>query len=144
MLFLYVMVVLAHHRSLSMHFQMNFKAFKCTVMITEAVNLLKVYFDSTASLSIVNSTFKKKSNLDKEVLIIGAGPSGIDMVFAIAKTAKHITFSHHQHNTLYNYPENVELKGRVQRITKTGAEFDDGTHHSFTNILYCTGTIYKF
>lgn len=79
--------------------------------------------------------------VDENVLIVGAGPSGRDILFEIAATAKHITLSHHRDLTKTGFPQNVTQKGDVKYLTESGAVFSDGTEDDFTAILYCTGKL---
>ena len=78
------------------------------------------------------------------MLVIGAGPSGMDLAYEISKFAIKVTLSHH-HKTdpLTQFPHNVNLKPDVTRLTETGAEFSDGSHHEYTVIFYCTGKTAK-
>lgn len=78
----------------------------------------------------------------KNVLIIGAGPSGTDLTYLIAQTAKCVYFSHHTHNVGHIYSSNVVRIGPVKEFTETGAIFVDGSQHDVNEIVYCTG--YKF
>lgn len=78
-------------------------------------------------------------SVDKRVLIIGAGPSGIDLTFLISKYATQVIFSHHTHRQNYVYPSNVILKGSVQQFTKNGVIFKDGTNTDVTEVVFCTG-----
>lgn len=89
-----------------------------------------------------------KTKLDEEnVLVIGAGPSGIDLVMMLTNVAKHVSLSRkHSSNATENESEkqknalpNVILKGRVKRFTPNGAEFTDGTYQNFSSIIYATG-----
>lgn len=86
--------------------------------------------------------------LGQKVLVIGAGPSGVDIVNLLSKTCKHVTFS--QKMGKYGsedaikqrqsvLPSNCVLKDVVKRFTMTGAEFVDGTHETFTTIIWATG-----
>lgn len=77
--------------------------------------------------------------LDEDVLIIGGGPSGKDIVYAIATVARHVSFSTHRDVTKNIFPDNVTLRKDVKHLTESGAVFEDGTEHSFSTILYCTG-----
>lgn len=72
----------------------------------------------------------------------------MDLVAAIAKTAKRVTASQHKrpNETADAFakrksmaPANVTLQENVKRFTETGAEFIDGTHQTFSTILYGTG-----
>lgn len=76
---------------------------------------------------------------DKIVLIIGSGPSGIDLMYSISEFARSVIFSHHTHNLTYTYPANVIRMCSVQKFTKNGATFIDGTEAEITDIIFCTG-----
>lgn len=81
---------------------------------------------------------------DKNVLIVGAGPSGVDLTHALAAHAKRVIFSHHSHNLSHFYPSNVIRKGSIQRFTRNSVVFADGIEIDITDIVYCTGNIYIF
>lgn len=72
----------------------------------------------------------------------------MDLVAAIAKTAKRVTSSQHKRpnetpealeKRKSLAPANVTLRENVTRFTETGAEFIDGTHETFSIIFYGTG-----
>lgn len=81
--------------------------------------------------------------IDKTVLIIGGGPSGIDLVYSISEFAKTVIFSHHTHNSTYTFPTNVIRMGSVQKFTKNAVIFIDGTEIEITDIIFCTGKLYS-
>lgn len=93
--------------------------------------LLPFYFHF--SLSLLHA--------DKTVLVIGSGPSGIDLVMAISQTAKKVLFSHHTHDGNHRFAPNVIKKGRIKEFTATGVRFadDDTAEEMITDVLYCTG-----
>lgn len=67
----------------------------------------------------------------------------MDMAFDVSKYANRLTLSHHMDPPPTTvFPENVDTKPDVERLTETGVVFKDGTEQSYTLILYCTG--YKF
>ncbi|XP_062563498.1 senecionine N-oxygenase-like [Armigeres subalbatus] len=79
------------------------------------------------------------------VLVIGAGPSGMDMAYEISKKAERVTLSHHLKDTPKTvFPDNVILKHDVARLTETGVVFADGTSQDFSVICYSTGYKYTF
>lgn len=89
----------------------------------------------------------------ENVLVIGAGFSGIDLVQQMSKTANRITFSQHKvpnetaearakRESLM--PSNTKLQDNVKRFTATGAEFIDGTHETFNAVIYATGYNFKY
>lgn len=84
----------------------------------------------------------------ESVLVIGAGPSGMDLVAHLSKTATRVTFSQHKrpHETKEQFeqrkqllPSNATLQENVKRFTATGAEFLDGQHETFTTVYWATG-----
>lgn len=85
---------------------------------------------------------------DDKVLVIGGGPSGMDLVAHISKIAERLTWSQNQrpHETTEEFekrksllPPKVTLQENVKRFTSTGAEFLDGTHETFTVVIFATG-----
>ncbi|XP_062563495.1 senecionine N-oxygenase-like [Armigeres subalbatus] len=82
---------------------------------------------------------------DERVLVVGAGPSGMDLALEISKKAFHVTLSHHTKESFKTvFPSNLIQKPDVSELTSVGAVFQDGTSESFTVILYCTGYRYSF
>ncbi|XP_067633494.1 senecionine N-oxygenase-like isoform X2 [Eurosta solidaginis] len=80
---------------------------------------------------------------DHTVLVVGGGPSGIDIVHHIYQHAKHIYLSHHlEAAPRTDFMPNVTQKPDVERFTKDGAVFKDGSSASFSYVIFCTG--YKF
>jgi dimethylaniline monooxygenase (N-oxide forming) len=77
---------------------------------------------------------------NSRILVIGAGPSGLDMARDLASVAKHVALSH-------RFPEDIAsqlcskllLKPVVAEIKRTSVVFVDGSEDEFDTILYCTG-----
>lgn len=81
----------------------------------------------------------------ESVLIIGAGPSGIDITYEVSRVAKQVTWSHRRTNpSVTDFSANVNIKPDVSKITPTGAVFTDGSFQEYTKIVYCTGYKYSF
>lgn len=81
----------------------------------------------------------------ERVLVIGAGPSGMDLTNEISKVAEAVTLSHHLKEppkTLFK--PNVNQKPDVMRLTRNGAQFVDGSTQDFSVVFYCTGYKYSF
>ncbi|CRK89036.1 CLUMA_CG002498, isoform A [Clunio marinus] len=90
---------------------------------------------------------KKYEN--KIILIIGGGPSGVDIAFAVSKTAKKVFWSHHMDETWgrkvkLEVPSNLSEKVDVAKFTESGAIFQDGTVEEFAVVIFATGYDYKF
>ncbi|ALC40708.1 Fmo-1 [Drosophila busckii] len=90
--------------------------------------------------------YRKPDNFkDKNVLVLGAGPSGMDIANHIRTVANHVYLSHHL-KTAPNttFMGNVTQKPDVERFTKDGAIFKDGSSETFEHVVYCTGYVYTF
>jgi hypothetical protein len=90
-----------------------------------------------------------KDYQDQTVLVIGGGPSGIDLTFDLRSTAKRIVWSHHMDEPLdkkvkVTLPANVSERPDVVRFSVNGAEFLDGTSEEFQTVIYATGYDYAF
>ena len=84
---------------------------------------------------------------NQTVLVIGAGPSGLDIALQVASVAKSVVISHHvvKREIKGDYPKNVTKKPEVHRIKNDKeVEFVDGSCCSFDSIIYCTGYKYSF
>ncbi|KAK9500062.1 hypothetical protein O3M35_001400 [Rhynocoris fuscipes] len=79
-------------------------------------------------------------------LIIGAGPSGLDMTFEISTVTDTIVLSHHtDYAAKVGFPSKVTLKPDVARILADGSvQFKDGTNMEFDVIIHCTGYLYTY
>lgn len=84
----------------------------------------------------------------QDVLVIGSGPSGLDVVMMLSTVAKSVSLS--QRRSLVNVTKdelekqknrlpNVIFRDSVKRFTANGVEFSDGTHQTFSMIIYATG-----
>lgn len=82
---------------------------------------------------------------DKRVLVVGAGPSGLDLALQISRVAQNVVLSHHCKELKTKYPENVALKPDVERVVGANRiRFIDDTEDDFDVIFYCTGYRYSF
>nr|XP_050860583.1 flavin-containing monooxygenase 2-like isoform X3 [Vespula vulgaris] len=82
---------------------------------------------------------------DKTVVVLGAGPSGMDLALEISTNAKRVILSHHLKETiLTKFPDNVIQKTDVVELTEHDAVFRDGSKETIDVIFYCTGYKYSF
>lgn len=81
---------------------------------------------------------------NRRVLLVGAGPSGVDIVQEIAKVAAKVFWSNHLTTPKSIAHENLVQKPDVAELTAVGASFVDGSRESFDEIVYCTGYKYTF
>lgn len=77
--------------------------------------------------------------LDRTVLVIGCGPSGLDISCAVAEVANSVTMSYHNLDGIKKFPDHVQVKPDIKRFTETGAEFVDGSENPFDDVIFCTG-----
>lgn len=82
----------------------------------------------------------------QRVLVIGAGPSGLDVALHISAVASQVVLSHHLKEPITTeYPSNVMQKPDVRCIRgDEKVEFVDGSCCRFDAILCCTGYKYSF
>lgn len=82
---------------------------------------------------------------DETVLIIGAGPSGMDLCNEISKVAKKVTLSHHMPKPPKTiFKSNVNQKPDISHIDDATVYFNDGTNDKFSILFFCTGYKYAF
>lgn len=93
---------------------------------------------------------KYLKKIDEEILIIGVGPSGRDLVFLLSDVVKSVTLSKRNwlndtdegRETYQNrFPKKLVIKDVVKRFTSKGAEFIDGSQKSFSVIIFATGKL---
>ncbi|CAB3407091.1 unnamed protein product [Caenorhabditis bovis] len=79
-----------------------------------------------------------------DVIVIGAGPSGIDIALQLAETAKKITLISRK-ATYPELPENIkQISQHVTQVTESGCIAEDGSEYYSDAIIVCTGYFYKF
>lgn len=86
---------------------------------------------------------------NENLLLIGSGPSGVEVVVQTGKQAKKLVWSNHMLKA-YGRKMPVTLspitseKPDVKRLTENGAVFVDGSFEEFSVIIYATGYDYSF
>lgn len=96
------------------------------------------------TISAICMSFYTYFSLDKTVLVIGGGPSGIDLAHALSTSAIKVIFSHHTHHVDNVFATNVIKRGSIDRFTRHGVVFTDGSEETITDILFCTGNERSF
>ncbi|EGT37800.1 hypothetical protein CAEBREN_08226 [Caenorhabditis brenneri] len=87
---------------------------------------------------------RAKDYIDKEVIVIGAGPSGIDIALQLSETARKITLISRK-ATYPRLPENItQISQHVKKVVENGCETDDGTVITADTIIVCTGYFYRY
>lgn len=79
----------------------------------------------------------------KNVLVIGAGPSGMDIALEISYVAKKVFLSHHlKEKPRSVFPDNLTQKPDIQALNGDKAVFIDGTSEEIDTVFFCTGRVY--
>ncbi|CAH0728412.1 unnamed protein product, partial [Brenthis ino] len=80
---------------------------------------------------------------DRRVLVIGAGPSGMDIAIDLVNLSKTLVHSYHSKiNFKTPFPNNYIKKPDVKEFTEHGVRFVDGSYEDIDDVIYCTG--YEF
>nr|CBI83746.1 pyrrolizidine alkaloid N-oxygenase [Arctia caja] len=84
----------------------------------------------------------------QRVMLIGAGPSGLDLAVQLSNVTSKLVHSQHiiKSFKIYNQPDfpgNYISKPNVKYFTPNGAVFEDDTSEEFDIIIYCTGFYYN-
>ncbi|XP_014213753.1 senecionine N-oxygenase-like [Copidosoma floridanum] len=81
----------------------------------------------------------------KRVVVVGAGPSGMDLALEISRKATSVILSHHStEEILTQFPANVSQKPDIVEMTVNAVKFADETEAEVDAIFYCTGYKYSF
>lgn len=77
---------------------------------------------------------------NRRVLIVGAGPSGMDISLDIAEVSRTLIHSHHSRiNFTTPFPPNYVKKPDIKEFNESGVIFKDGTFEELDDVIYCTG-----
>ncbi|XP_022128722.1 senecionine N-oxygenase isoform X1 [Pieris rapae] len=81
----------------------------------------------------------------KRVLVIGAGPSGMDIAFEITRVTTKVILSHHlKEEPKSQFPDNLVLKPDVVKLDGKKVTFADGTEDEVDVVFLSTGYLYNF
>lgn len=77
---------------------------------------------------------------DRNVLIVGAGASGLDLATHLVNVTKKLVHSHHLVYNQPNFPNNYVKKPDIDSFTSEGVIFQDGSIEDVDDVIFCTGT----
>lgn len=82
---------------------------------------------------------------NRRVLVVGAGPSGMDIGLDVADVASRLIHSHHSRiNFTTPFPPQYHKKPDIQEFNETGVIFQDGSFEEIDDVIYCTGFLYDY
>lgn len=77
---------------------------------------------------------------NRRVLIVGAGPSGMDITMDVAYVSKTLIHSHHSKVPFRTkFPKHYVKKPDIKEFNETGVIFEDGSYEDVDDVIYCTG-----
>ncbi|KAI8425137.1 hypothetical protein MSG28_006975 [Choristoneura fumiferana] len=79
---------------------------------------------------------------NRRVLLIGAGPSGLDLAIHLTNVTSRLVHSHHLHYRQPKFGLNYVKKPDVEMFLKNGVVFKDGCYEEVDDVILCTG--YEF
>ncbi|CAH2094630.1 unnamed protein product [Euphydryas editha] len=97
--------------------------------------------------SIVHSHDYREPNRykNRRVLIVGAGPSGMDIAIDVAYVCKTLVHSHHSKVAFRTvFPKHYIKKPDIKEFNETGVTFVDGSYENIDDVIYCTGYEYYY
>ncbi|XP_072255478.1 uncharacterized protein [Pyxicephalus adspersus] len=80
----------------------------------------------------------------RSVVLLGAGPSGLDIALELSSHAKHVTLSHRGPSFQWKPPENLSFVPPLVRATSTSLICEDGTEIIADTLIFCTGYKYNY
>ncbi|XP_018420313.1 PREDICTED: flavin-containing monooxygenase FMO GS-OX-like 4 [Nanorana parkeri] len=80
----------------------------------------------------------------RSVVLLGAGPSGVDIALDLSPHAKQVILSHRGPPSQWKSPENLSFVPPVVRATSTTLICEDGTEIMADAMLFCTGYKYHY
>ncbi|XP_046959453.1 senecionine N-oxygenase isoform X1 [Vanessa cardui] len=81
----------------------------------------------------------------KQVLVVGAGPSGMDIALEITSMTEKVILSHHlKEQPRSVFPSNLTQKPDVEKLEGRTAYFKDGSQEEIDVVFLCTGYLYNF
>ncbi|KAJ8923996.1 hypothetical protein NQ315_006772 [Exocentrus adspersus] len=82
---------------------------------------------------------------NRKTLVIGGGPSGVDISRMVAEVADKVYVSLRSGNdSLEKFSEKVTIKPEILRFTENGVGFKDGSEATIDDVILCTGYLYSY
>ncbi|XP_063362370.1 senecionine N-oxygenase-like [Cydia amplana] len=82
---------------------------------------------------------------NKRVLVVGAGPSGMDIALEVTYVATRVILSHHlTEKPRTVFPDNLVQKPDIERLEGRKVVFVDGSVEEVDVVFLCTGYLYNF
>ncbi|KAM8972542.1 uncharacterized protein RCH25_018277 [Pelodytes ibericus] len=96
--------------------------------------------------NILHSHFYRYPEIfsSRSVVLLGSGPSGVDIAMELAPYAKHVTLSYRGSPLKWTPPENLTLAPPVVKASPHALICEDGTLLEADTLIFCTGYKYHY
>lgn len=108
------------------------KNFKC---------FFQIFLVSSGSIIHSHSYREPEKYQGRRVLVIGAGPSGLDLAMHLSNFTKKLVHSHHLKYNQPNFGANYKKKPDIKTFTSDGVFFEDNSFEELDDVILCTGEI---
>ncbi|KAI8425138.1 hypothetical protein MSG28_006975 [Choristoneura fumiferana] len=83
--------------------------------------------------------------INRKVLVMGGGPSGMEIGLLVADVASRLVHSHHSPAPFEaHFPPHYVKKADVKEFKENGVVFVDGSFEEVDDVIYCTGYEYDY
>ncbi|KAL0869186.1 hypothetical protein ABMA27_007469 [Loxostege sticticalis] len=76
---------------------------------------------------------------NRRVLIVGAGPSGLDLAIHLSNVTAKLVHSHHLRYNQPFFSDTYVKKPDIKMFTSNGVIFQDGSFEEVDDVIFCTG-----
>ncbi|XP_075711634.1 uncharacterized protein LOC142748424 isoform X1 [Rhinoderma darwinii] len=80
----------------------------------------------------------------RSIVLLGSGPSGVDIAMELSTHAKHVVLSHRDPPLMWTPPENVSVAPPVVSATPNAFICEDGSKIQADTLIFCTGYKYNY
>ncbi|XP_044138807.1 flavin-containing monooxygenase FMO GS-OX-like 4 [Bufo gargarizans] len=80
----------------------------------------------------------------RSIVVLGSGPSGVDIAIELSTHAKWVTLSHRGPPLNWTPPENVSMAPPVVSATQNALVCEDGSKIQADTLIFCTGYTYHY
>lgn len=96
---------------------------------------------STGSVIHSHNYREPETYQDRRVLLVGSGPSGLDLATHLTNFTKKLVHSHHLKYNQPNFGASYKKKPDIKAFTSDGVVFEDDSFEELDDVILCTGEI---
>ncbi|CAG9789252.1 unnamed protein product [Diatraea saccharalis] len=80
---------------------------------------------------------------NRRVLLVGAGPSGLDLAVHLANVTSKLVHSHHLNYNQPYFSNTYIKKPDIEMFTSNGVIFQDNSFEDVDDVIFCTGYVFS-